>query len=159
MTDNLLNQMACWLRQLADLDRQLILQLHCSALIFAPRKSIVREQCEKCITTRNKMRSKGQENWSSTLQTLEGHFAFVSSLAFSLYGKVLASGSSDKTVQFWDANTGAALETLKSYSAVVSVRRILSILADERSNGYRIIVTLKIWLIHSVYHLCISVYG
>jgi WD40 repeat protein len=52
-----------------------------------------------------------QKDWSVLLQTLKGHSRDVSSVAFSLDGKLLAS--SDKTVKLWNAGTGAALQTLE----------------------------------------------
>ncbi|SLM34643.1 nacht and wd40 domain protein, partial [Lasallia pustulata] len=60
-----------------------------------------------------------EQNWSATLQTLEGHSSIVMAVAFSPDGKQLASGSDDMTVRIWDAATGATLQTLESHSGPV----------------------------------------
>ncbi|OCL03660.1 hypothetical protein AOQ84DRAFT_418461, partial [Glonium stellatum] len=57
------------------------LQLYCSALIFAPEKSIVRRRFEKCIPTWIQRKPRVQANWSAALQTLEGHSSWVTSVA------------------------------------------------------------------------------
>jgi WD40 repeat protein len=57
-----------------------------------------------------------QADWSTVLQTLEGHSDWVNSVAFSPDGKQVVSGSHDKTVRLWDAVTGAALQTLEGHS-------------------------------------------
>jgi WD40 repeat protein len=62
---------------------------------------------------------KVEENWSATLQTLEGHLSSVWAVAFSPNGKELASGSSDKTIRIWDVATGATLQTLEGHSDYV----------------------------------------
>jgi WD40 repeat protein len=95
------------------------LQLYCSALVFTPQKSIVRAQFEKCIPAWIQRKPKVQANWSSALQTLEGHSSLVSSVAFSPDGKQVVSGSHDETVRLWDVVTGAALQTLKGHSSSV----------------------------------------
>lgn len=65
------------------------LQLYCSALIFAPEKSAIRAAFEKDIPAWIHIKPKVQADWSTALQTLEGHTSSVRSVAFSPDGKVV----------------------------------------------------------------------
>ena len=49
------------------------------------------------------------------LVTLRKHTGSINALAFSPDGKMLASGSTDKTVQLWDTTTGAHLATFNEH--------------------------------------------
>ncbi|KAF2398628.1 hypothetical protein EJ06DRAFT_522884 [Trichodelitschia bisporula] len=77
------------------------LQTYCSALVFSPTASVVRD------------------NWDALLHTLEGHSSWVLAVAFSPDGKQLVSASHDGTVRLWDAGSGMALQTLEGHSSGV----------------------------------------
>ncbi|KAF7880498.1 uncharacterized protein EAF02_007344 [Botrytis sinoallii] len=49
-----------------------------------------------------------------------GHSKYVTSVAFSPDGKVVASGSGDKTIRLWDVATGKSLQSLEGHSSRVN---------------------------------------
>ncbi len=53
------------------------------------------------------------------LQTLNGHKGWVYSVAFSPDGRTLASGSSDRSIRLWDAETGKHLRELTGHKFAV----------------------------------------
>ncbi|KAI9776900.1 MAG: hypothetical protein M1816_005003 [Peltula sp. TS41687] len=75
--------------------------------------------------------------------TLEAYSDWVMLVAFSAEGKLIASGSRDRTVKLWDAATGAPHQTLEGHSdEVMSV----TFLADGKlivSGSYD--RTVKLW--------------
>jgi NACHT domain/WD domain, G-beta repeat len=89
------------------------LQVYASALVFCPTTSKIRMLFQNEIPRWISKSPLVDENWSSCLQTLEGHTRSVNSVAFSHNGQRLASCSDDQTVRIWDAETGALQQTLK----------------------------------------------
>lgn len=51
---------------------------------------------------------------------LRGHVANVRSVSYSPDGKLIASGSEDKTVKIWDASTGTVLRSLRGHGHSVT---------------------------------------
>ncbi|UNI15346.1 hypothetical protein JDV02_001886 [Purpureocillium takamizusanense] len=91
------------------------LQVYASALVFSPTRSLIREIFQEEEPHWVILKPRMESAWNACLQTLEGHGDFVTSVAFSADGQLLASGSSDKTVKVWDATTGACLQTLEGH--------------------------------------------
>jgi len=53
------------------------------------------------------------------LKTLDGHIQHVWSLAISLGGSSIVSGSCDFTFKVWDFDTGKRIKTLRKYTAEI----------------------------------------
>jgi WD40 repeat protein len=81
--------------------------------------SLVRKQFEEKLPRWILRPPKVQKEWSSLLQTLEGHSDSVRAVAFSPDDKLVASASDDHTVRLWDPATGASLQTLEGHSGSV----------------------------------------
>ncbi|KAK6967101.1 WD40-repeat-containing domain protein, partial [Favolaschia claudopus] len=92
--------------------------IYISALPLTPKHSLIREQFLPLFP--NLLQHTVPLAWTRLEKIIQGHSQLVTSVAFSLDGKQIVSGSDDMTVRIWDAATGAALGTpLEGHSDVV----------------------------------------
>ncbi|KIM56811.1 hypothetical protein SCLCIDRAFT_207037 [Scleroderma citrinum Foug A] len=84
--------------------------LYLSGLPFSPSKStLARSLIEKFVGIAQVAVGK-QHDWPRIQWVCQGHTTSVNSVAFSPDGKHIASGSWEKTIQLWDAQTGCQME-------------------------------------------------
>ncbi|KZP17859.1 WD40 repeat-like protein [Athelia psychrophila] len=94
--------------------------IYLSALPFAPKLSLVSQQYLPRYPSTIHLKSGGVQKWPAALRTFEGHKKSVRAVAYSLDGTHIVSGSSDKTIQIWDAETGEAVgESLKGHTGEI----------------------------------------
>jgi len=83
--------------------------LYVSALPFSPVQSIIYKQFSPKYSNLAQIVDGGEPGWPNLQLTIRGHDYFVTSVTFSPDGKRIASGSFDKTICLWDAETGLQL--------------------------------------------------
>lgn len=67
----------------------------------------------------SKNRRESLDNRYSNIKTFSGHLDAVLSVAISPDGKIVASGSRDRTIKLWNLHTGELLTTLTGHSSPV----------------------------------------
>lgn len=83
--------------------------------------SIIRQEFEKDIPSWICQLPQVDKGWTTELQNLMGHSGTVNSVAFSPDGRLLASGSADRTLKLWDPTTGKLQQTIESPAPIKSV--------------------------------------
>ncbi|KAF3075143.1 hypothetical protein CFAM422_002987 [Trichoderma lentiforme] len=90
------------------------LQIYCSALIFSPEQSLIRQRYHTKIPRWIVPSFRRRSTWPRYTQAL-WHTYPAYSLAFSIDGSYLASGCEDGTIWLWDAVTGARQRILEGH--------------------------------------------
>ncbi|RSL68984.1 hypothetical protein CEP54_002513 [Fusarium duplospermum] len=124
------------------------LQVYVSALIFCPTSSWVRKRFETMIPDWIKKKPTIQSEWDACLLTVESRDSEVNCLAFSPNNRIMASSDCKETIQIWDLDTGACLNTISGHHRKILELAVFSqgpntILASagEGSDGH----SIKIW--------------
>jgi WD40 repeat protein len=80
--------------------------IYLSAVPFAPKESIISKLFLPEFSKTLSLRTGKATNWPAIQNVLEQHTDAIFSVAFSQDGKRIVSGSGDKMIRVWDAETG-----------------------------------------------------
>ncbi|KAK5994039.1 Vegetative incompatibility HET-E-1-like protein [Cladobotryum mycophilum] len=130
------------------------LQLYYSGLLLSPINSIIRQTFQKYAPNCVVRDSWPNLDWSPCRQTLTGHTDPVHTVAFSMDGRQILSGSSDHTIRIWNASTGACIQTLKGHAGNVHCATFAA--KDQRVFSGADDYTMRIWDVET--GSCLKIY-
>ncbi|TDL13687.1 WD40 repeat-like protein, partial [Rickenella mellea] len=85
---------------------QSVSHIYLSALPFAPKISVLAQHYLPQFSKNMLIQTGKEAEWPVLQHVLEGHIDHIRSVAFSPDSKHIVSGSNDKTIRVWDAETG-----------------------------------------------------
>ncbi|KAK4079236.1 hypothetical protein Trihar35433_341 [Trichoderma harzianum] len=118
------------------------LQIYCSALIFSPEQSLIRQHYHAEIPSWIIPSFRRRNTWPRYTQAL-WHRQQARSLAFSPDGSYLASGCEDGTIWLWHAVTGAKQRILEGHGksiTSISFSPTEELIASGSEDG-----TIRLW--------------
>ncbi|KIM46585.1 hypothetical protein M413DRAFT_421887, partial [Hebeloma cylindrosporum] len=98
-----------FVRMFGNIIEQSTPHLYLSALSFTPQSSTIYRTFADEVFQIARVSSRPITSWPVCQNILQGHTDIVTAIAFSPDGKHIISGSQDKTLRIWDAETGNAV--------------------------------------------------
>ena len=96
-------------------------QLYLSGLPFSPSKSVMARCLAKHFPEIAQVTVVKLDDWPRNQHVFQGHTDWVNSVTFSPDGRHIVSGSYDKTIQVWDAQTGVQVgNSLQGHTQAVN---------------------------------------
>ncbi|KIM24838.1 hypothetical protein M408DRAFT_331512 [Serendipita vermifera MAFF 305830] len=95
--------------------------IYLSGLPFMPHESHLRKNVQRSFPNAIKVSEGRMEKWQSCPAIWHGHTADITAISYSPNGRHIVSGSYDRTIRIWDAETGTTVgEPLTGHSNSVS---------------------------------------